>query len=126
MPDFIDDTTKLVALCEFYYANLTEYPAIELNDRQYAGTEQIDDKSLRRHLKWMAKRCLDTFLHPKTFDLRKAATWVGYIQGELRARGVFSISQLREQTRNAGTDKPLSWWATPPVTNAYGPLEDVQ
>lgn len=119
-----EDVTKLKALLQFYYDNLTEYPAIELNDRQYNGTEEIDDKSLRRHLKWMAARCLLVFLVPETFDLRKAATWAGYIQGELRAKGVFTITQLRKQTRDAGV-KPLSWWNDnrPDATNAYGPLE---
>lgn len=128
--DIPDDVTKLKALLSFYANNLTEYPAIELNDRQYNGTDEVDEKSLRRHLKWMALRALTAFLvDGPTFDLRKAATWAGYIQGELRALGVFSIAQLREHTRNAGV-RPISRWAAPfpeGLRNAaYGPLEDAE
>jgi alkylated DNA repair dioxygenase AlkB len=92
----------LKCLLAWYYEQIySTRPPIELNDRQYAGTEAIDEDTLKRHLRWMCAKAI-TFVDSGGVDgLRKAATWLGYVQGEMRAFGKYSIKSLRDHSRSS-------------------------
>lgn len=88
-----------------------EIPAEQLSAALYAEAD-LPREALCKHLRWMCQRALAVFLPlaekgggPEKF--RKAATWLGYVQGELRAMGLFSITELREHNRNP-PDVPLT------------------
>lgn len=94
---------KLITVLGFYYDNalFTERPPIQLNDRMYAGLEEITPEAMKRHLRGMIDQCLYKFIPPgHTQDIEKAHRWLGYIQGELRAMGKYSINQMREHSRS--------------------------
>lgn len=56
------------------------------------------------HLRWMIEECLIKLLVPggDSWESRvnKAMRWLGYIQGELRAMGHFSIARLEDHSRS--------------------------
>lgn len=54
---------------------------------------------LLNHLAWMCVRAQTFLIHNNPEDFRKAATWLGYIQGELRALKLFTVNELREHSR---------------------------
>ncbi len=75
--------------------------AKELSADQYDG-DNISKESMMKHLRWMCRKCLDELIPSQNLDnLIKAHAWRGYIQGELRAAGVYTIRELRDHSRAA-------------------------
>ncbi len=77
----------------YHDRTLRDFEAVQLSSKQYES-RTLDWLELRSHLKWMCKEIMDGRITGS-----KARAWIGYIQGELRGAGIFSIGQLREQTR---------------------------
>lgn len=99
-----------------YDARLANQFGVEpkaFTDELYDTKGAIDDPVVAAHLRWMCQRVLNDFLPSFlscTDALRKVATWLGYIQGELRALGLFSVSEMRAHNREGRV--PLGGSAT--------------
>lgn len=77
--------------------------AKELDAQWYDGLV-IPRIDLAAHLLWMCNRCLDVFIpigeaNGTDEDIDKAKVWLGYIQGELRGLGLYTITDLRNHNR---------------------------
>lgn len=106
---------ELTANLKFYYdAAFTERPAIEMNDRMYAGLEEIPEETMRRHIKWMCLKGIRFVAEGGQAGFEKALVWLGYIQGELRAMRKFCVNELRAHNRMGDvTDHPCCKMTTP-------------
>lgn len=104
-------TAKMKKVFESYLHYILTYngyagikPA-ELPAKLYDATPaDIDEYTLLCHLAWMCERCLSIFIplaeKGGTGDEKdKALVWLGYVQGELRASGHFSITDMRNHNR---------------------------
>lgn len=97
-------TEQLASLLAMYHDVLSaDLPAREFEAWQYDDVRRrITATDLVRHLKWMCRQCLDVFLPSGDPDaVIKAHAWRGYIQGEMRALGLFSVNEMRTHTRRA-------------------------
>ncbi len=103
---------KMASVFEFYYDRLInldpKWAGGLVFVRQFGECEYGENAppkfELLCHLAWMCRKAVDGFL--KTHDweeFRKAATWLGYVQGELRAMKLYSVRELREHSRTAKT-----------------------
>ena len=119
-------TTGMKKVFEFYYnklINLDPKFAGGLVFIREMGTCDYQDNDIPRfelccHLAWMCRRAAEVFVPNAAAgafdDLRKAATWLGYVQGELRAMKLFSVNELREHNRNPdGLPEPTGIVAHP-------------
>lgn len=95
---------KLISVLEFYDEWMAGFSGTD--PRQFSETDYasaiIPRAVIRRHLRWMIRQTLVTLKTevPLTRQaIEKAHRWLGYIQGELRAMGDFTVSQLREHSR---------------------------
>lgn len=121
---------KLIEVLRFYDAHLAQTAGVEPERLGDVGMRirskwAMDALPLRRHLRWMVKECLEVHLkdvRKPAPDLQtaentlngwhKALRWLGYIQGELRALGDFSIDDLRSHSRTVDEGKVAT--RTPP------------
>lgn len=108
-------TEKLTEVLQFYFDKITD------RDKPYCGVfcgyeymvdpiqlpsymySRVDLSRLHVacHLAWMCEQCLKVFIpEGPEQDIGKANRWLGYVQGELRAEGVYSITDLREHSRS--------------------------
>lgn len=83
-------------LVESYYFRTLNFDNVKELSSQGQENREIDPAAMRSHLKWMCQQILDGMVTGS-----KAQRWIGYIQGELRALGIFTIGQLRYHTREA-------------------------
>ena len=106
-------TVKMKKVFESYLHYLLTYKAydglkpVELPKELYDATpKDIDEFTLMCHLAWMCQRCLNVFIPLAEKggtgeEKEKALVWLGYVQGELRAAGHFSITNMRDHNREA-------------------------
>lgn len=127
LPRWFMTITKLRQVLEYYQEWLeTIAGVIPVRLDEEMGSCHVQNKQMLDHLQWMIEQCL-THLLSQELDLRpslgaaggvspgnvlpdarfserlddlcKAMRWLGFIQGQLSARGFFSISQLRDHSR---------------------------
>lgn len=96
-----------------YLANQFGVEPRAFTDELYDTRGVIDGPVVAAHLRWMCGRVLNDFL-PQMLscdDAReKVDRWLGYIQGELRALGLFSVREMRTHNREGRV--PLGGSAT--------------
>lgn len=85
----------------------------EFSEYQYGTTDILADSEVAAHLRWMCGRVLNDFLPifvacSDTAD--RVNRWLGYVQGELRAMNLFSVSEMRAHNREGRV--PLGGAAT--------------
>lgn len=86
----------MIELARGYHGRtLRSYTEQQLTSKQYEQKE-LEREAMMSHLKWMCREIMEGRVSGS-----KARAWVGYIQGELRAAGIFSIEQMRYQSREA-------------------------
>ena len=90
-------TYKLKSVLQFYQDWL---------DIHATCIETPDDSSSLNHLLWMTTKCLGGFLDDRNYeagrgynDEDKAHRWLGFIQGCLLCKGIFTLEELRSHSR---------------------------
>ena len=77
----------------YYHRTLRSVTAKQLPLEAYDNSH-LELEEIMGHLKWMCSEIAEGRIGES-----KARAWIGYIQGELRAAGLFSINELRAQSR---------------------------
>ena len=91
---------RVIALLQLYDRVLADRGVVPLNLSDYAIP--IGDQRLG-HVRWMIGQMLaptESRLAEKFQKERTANRWLGFIQGVLYCFGVFTISQMRDQSRD--------------------------
>lgn len=89
---------KLLEVVRFYYTGvLSRCHAVRLDkpSRKILVSCEIQD-----HLAWMCSQIIMGMVSGS-----KAHRWLGYIQGELRGMGLYSIAELREHSRTEDAEE---------------------
>jgi hypothetical protein len=64
-------------------------------DSHWYEEYQVPQDVIMRHCAWM----VDCILEGTGMDRDKCDRWLGYVQGEMRAAGWYTIAQMREHSR---------------------------
>lgn len=101
---------KLHNVLDTYDVELAHYNGIaQFNEDQYAGKSRIPSVDVKCHIRWMIHECLTRFIPPgPEHDINKAHRWLGYIQGEMRALGMYTVSELRDHSRSTPSNEPTT------------------
>jgi hypothetical protein len=95
--------SKLIEVLEFYrdFLHQKGISPVQFSETCY-GLKAPDPLLVKRHLAWMVREqsaTLQTETPLSRPSVEKAMRWLGYIQGELRALGYFSVGELRDHSR---------------------------